>query len=69
MTLQLSLTVYARGLHGRPGARFADRWRIIGMVAASRAVKLGGTVATVGFPYVGLQGFAPKLAKRETRLH
>jgi hypothetical protein len=31
-------------------------------VAASRAVKLGGTVATVGFPNLGLQGFAPKLA-------
>ena len=27
-------------------------------VAASRAVKLGGTVATVGFPNIGLQGFA-----------
>jgi S1-C subfamily serine protease len=34
-------------------------------VAASRAVKLGGTVATVGFPNIGLQGFAPKLAKGE----
>ncbi len=31
-------------------------------IAASRAVKLGGTVATVGFPNIGLQGFAPKLA-------
>ena len=31
-------------------------------VAASRGVKLGGTVATVGFPNIGLQGFAPKLA-------
>ena len=30
-------------------------------VAASRAVKLGGTVATVGFPNIGLQGFAPKV--------
>ncbi len=28
-------------------------------------VKLGGTVATVGFPNIGLQGFAPKLAKVE----
>ena len=28
-------------------------------------VKLGGTVATVGFPNIGLQGFAPKLAKGE----
>ena len=30
-------------------------------VAASRGVKLGGTVATVGFPNIGLQGFAPKV--------
>ena len=29
------------------------------------AVKLGGTVATVGFPNIGLQGFAPKLANGE----
>jgi S1-C subfamily serine protease len=28
-------------------------------------VKLGGTVATVGFPDPGLQGFSPKLAKGE----
>jgi len=34
-------------------------------VATSRAVKLGGTVVTVGFPNIGLQGFAPKLAKGE----
>ena len=34
-------------------------------VATSRGVKLGGTVATVGFPNIGLQGFAPKLAKGE----
>ncbi|MBI3416473.1 MAG: SEL1-like repeat protein [Verrucomicrobia bacterium] len=34
-------------------------------VSANRAVKLGGTVATVGFPNIGLQGFAPKLAKGE----
>ncbi len=34
-------------------------------VAASRAVKLGATVATVGFPSTGLQGFSPKLAKGE----
>jgi S1-C subfamily serine protease len=34
-------------------------------VMASRSVKLGGTVATVGFPNIGLQGFAPKLAKGE----
>jgi hypothetical protein len=26
---------------------------------------LGGTVTTVGFPDIGLQGFAPKLAKWE----
>jgi S1-C subfamily serine protease len=31
-------------------------------IAASRTVALGGTVATVGFPDIGLQGFAPKLA-------
>ena len=30
-------------------------------VISSRAVKLGGTVATVGFPDPGLQGFAPKV--------
>ena len=29
-------------------------------IAASRTVNLGGTVATVGFPDIGLQGFAPK---------
>ena len=34
-------------------------------VAASRTVKLGATVLTVGFPNIGLQGFAPKLAKGE----
>ena len=34
-------------------------------ITASRAVKLGSTVATVGFPNIGLQGFAPKLAKGE----
>ncbi len=34
-------------------------------IAASRTVKLGGTVATVGFPDIGLQGFSPKLAKGE----
>ncbi len=32
-------------------------------VVASRAMRLGSTVATVGFPNVGLQGFAPKLAR------
>ena len=30
-------------------------------IAASRTVALGGTVATVGFPDIGLQGSAPKL--------
>jgi TPR repeat protein len=34
-------------------------------VAASRAMKLGSTVATVGFPNIGLQGFAPKFARGE----
>jgi hypothetical protein len=34
-------------------------------IAASRTVNLGGTVATVGFPDIGLQGFAPKLARGE----
>ena len=34
-------------------------------VTTSRAVRLGSTVATVGFPNIGLQGFAPKLAKGE----
>lgn len=34
-------------------------------VVPSRTVRLGSTVATVGFPNIGLQGFAPKLAKGE----
>ena len=34
-------------------------------IAASRTVSLGGTVATIGFPNIGMQGFAPKLAKGE----
>jgi S1-C subfamily serine protease len=34
-------------------------------VAASRSMKLGGTVATVGFPNIGLQGFSPKFARGE----
>ena len=38
------------------GGRFAPL-----PIAASRTVKLGGTVATVGFPDIGLQGFAPKV--------
>jgi TPR repeat protein len=34
-------------------------------IASSRSVKRGATVATVGFPNIGLQGYAPKLAKGE----
>ena len=34
-------------------------------VASSREMRLGGAVATIGFPNVPLQGFAPKLAKGE----
>ncbi len=34
-------------------------------VVASRSVKLGATVATIGFPNIGLQGFSPKLSKGE----
>ncbi len=34
-------------------------------VTTSRGVKLGASVATVGFPNIGMQGFAPKLAKGE----
>ncbi|HEV2327512.1 MAG TPA: tetratricopeptide repeat-containing serine protease family protein [Verrucomicrobiae bacterium] len=34
-------------------------------LAPSRTVALGSTVATVGFPDPGLQGFSPKLAKGE----
>jgi S1-C subfamily serine protease len=34
-------------------------------IVSSRAVKLGNTVATVGFPNAGLQGLSPKLAKGE----
>jgi S1-C subfamily serine protease len=30
-------------------------------IAASRSAHLGGTVATIGFPDIGLQGFAPKV--------
>src|SRR5437867_8577582 len=32
---------------------------------AGRGVKPGDTVATAGFPNIGLQGFAPKLARGE----
>ena len=34
-------------------------------VTSSRLVELGSTVATVGFPDIGLQGFAPKFARGE----
>jgi len=34
-------------------------------ITGSRTVRLGGTVATIGFPNPLLQGFAPKLAKGE----
>ena len=34
-------------------------------VVSSRAMKMGSTIATIGFPNIGLQGFAPKLAKGE----
>jgi len=34
-------------------------------ILSSRTVKLGVTVATVGFPDIGLQGFAPKFARGE----
>jgi hypothetical protein len=33
-------------------------------IAASRTVALGGMVATVGFPDIGLQGFAPNEGDR-----
>jgi TPR repeat protein len=39
-------------------------WKALA-VAPSRSVKLGQTVGTVGFPNVGLQGFAPKTARGE----
>ena len=34
-------------------------------VTASRAMKLGVSVAAVGFPNIGMQGFSPKLSKGE----
>ena len=34
-------------------------------ITSSRSVSLGKTVATIGFPDIGLQGFSPKLAKDE----
>ncbi len=64
--------VFERVLHSRTGATLLDNGKFrlwlfsklyrellkAGPVAASRAAKLGGTVATVGFPNIGLQGFA-----------
>jgi TPR repeat protein len=44
--------------------KVAGKFAALAMVS-SRAVKMGSTVATVGFPNIGLQGFAPKLAKGE----
>ena len=34
-------------------------------ISPSRSAQLGSTVATVGFPNIGMQGFSPKLAKGE----
>lgn len=34
-------------------------------ITSSRKIKLGASVATIGFPNVGIQGFAPKYAKGE----
>jgi S1-C subfamily serine protease len=34
-------------------------------ITSSRTAQLGSTVATIGFPDIGLQGFSPKLAKGE----
>jgi TPR repeat protein len=34
-------------------------------IAPSRGIKLGGSVFTIGFPNINLQGFAPKLTKGE----
>ena len=34
-------------------------------IAASRTVNRDGSVATIGFLDIGLQGFTPKLAKGE----
>jgi len=38
-------------------------------IAASRTVKLGGTVATVGFPDIGLQRFALKVLAHGHRVN
>jgi hypothetical protein len=34
-------------------------------LASSRTLRLGSMVVTVGFPNIGLQGFAPKLTEGE----
>jgi TPR repeat protein len=34
-------------------------------IVSSRTMRLGGSVVTVGFPNIGLQGFAPKFARGE----
>lgn len=34
-------------------------------IVSSQRVRLGSTVVTIGFPNIGLQGFAPKLARGE----
>ena len=34
-------------------------------ISSSRGVRLGSTVATIGFPNTGMQGFNPKLSKGE----
>ena len=38
-------------------------------IAASRTVKLGGTVATVGFPDIGLQIFNRELRELREKLN
>ena len=43
----------------------SGRWFAPLPIFPSRKVSLGSTVATVGFPDPGLQGFSPKLAKGE----
>jgi hypothetical protein len=49
---------------GAGGGKAEGRFAALPVVA-SRAMRLGNTVATVGFPNVGLQGCAPKLARGE----
>ena len=36
-------------------------------ISSSRSAQLGGTVATVGFPDIGLQGFAPSWPRGKSR--